>query len=358
VGEWVVEGQTGTYFVETDVKQTVLDPDVRASSSMTLLGVWSDFGTPDRMLDEPLRYARHTARPVYQGHGPGILLSTEPIQTLKTVDSGEDGGFAVRLSDVYDRQQNTFEPDGFLEGIIETSYYQQYPGRLEVASETLSSDPLPTVPLTSRPTISLDSLPFAPKFAGADTAYAAGILQPQVQTIPVGVETPVDTERTPYEDLERQQITYRFTEDDSVYVSAIVNSDTLRIGGEWATRQDTLRIWQGTDTTTALIDFEPRSDGPATELEMTFNDPLCTEGDDDCRSFYEYTFGLEPGVLRGGTWRRINNLIPRSSTTTEKRNKRSSMSRQDACIERDAALPLCTRHHLLQGGAPQLRPGR
>lgn len=356
VGEWVIERQTGTYFIETDAMQTVLDPDAAAPGSMALLGVWSDFDTPDRVLDEPLRYARHTARPVYQGHGPGLLLSTKPIQTLETVGSGEDNGFAVRLSDVYHRQQNTFKPDGFLEGIIETSYYQQYPGRLEVASETLSSDPLPTVPLTARPTISLDSLPFAPKFTGADTAYVAGTLQPRVQTIPVGVETPVDTERTPSNDLERQQITYRFTEDDSVYVSATVNGDTLRIEGEWATRHDTLRIWQETDTTTALIDFQPGVGGPASELRMTFNDPLCAEGDDDCRTFYEHTFGLEPGVLRGGTWRQINHLIPGASTAAAKRDARSSTNHPAVCTGTDAVPPLCTRHHLLQGGAPQLRP--
>ena len=353
VGTWVIEEQVGTYLITTDAPQMILDPDVPGQGTMTLSGRWNDYNAPSRFVDEPLLYARHTARPIYQGYGPALLLSTAPIQNVESVRTGEDDGFVVQLSDVYDRQRNVFTPDGFLEGIITTSYYEQYPGRPELIPDTVLSDPLPPLPPLSRPAVQLNDLPFAQKFVGSDTVRVGGTLRPAVQTIPAGVETAVDAERTPAADLARQKITYTFTENDSVYVSAAVNGDTLRISGAWEVSRDTLRIWQGTDTTTALLDLQRGIAGPGSEWRMTFEDPLCTPDDTACRTFYEYTFGLAAGTLRSGTWRRVNDLAP--NTPSASKQVRTT-DPGPSCQEKSVKPALCDRTHLLRGGAPELRP--
>lgn len=359
IGSWVIEKQVLTYLIVTDTEQTVLDPDAPAEGTMTLGGAWVDSDSPDRLLNEPLKYVRHGVRPIYGGYGPSVLFSTAPIQSLETVRTGRDEGIAVQLSDVYDDQQNIWTPDGYLEGIIETSFYQQYPGHLRIANQTLSADLLPDLPLIASPTVRLDSLPFVSNLVGSDTAFVVGTLEPATQTIPPGVETVVDTERTSTHKLDRREVTYTFTEDDSLTVAATANGSRLQLEAEWALEGDTLRIWEERDTTTVIIDFELGAEGAATGLKMRFDDPLCGSGDTTCRTFYEYAFGLAEGTLREGTGRITNDLVPKAESPASEQQalvlKRED--RASACAEENTASDIfCNNRYLFQGGAPQLRP--
>lgn len=363
MGEWVIERQVGTYEVITNAEQTVLDPDAEATGAMTLQGGWYDRGR-SRPVDEQLQYVRHTARPIYQGDGRAILISTDPVQTFETVRHGEDEGFAVQLSDVYDIQQYVFEPDGYLEGEVVSSYYEQFPGSPNLARDALSAAPLLSAPLaSSEPLLTLSALPFVPPETGADTLYVDGQLRPAVQRIPSGVPTSVDVERTPRDVLDRQRITYTFTVRDSVFVTATVGGDTLRTAGTWQVEGDTLRIQQGDDTSIARVDLQPAHNGSPASLRMTFRDPLCPPDDAACRAFYEYTFGLKTGSLVRGTWGLINTLVAvptpdNASTRAARPSARPHTMAVQTCSAADPRPASCEAASLLRGGMRPLRPAR
>lgn len=361
VGEWVIERQVGTYEVVTNAEQTVLDPDAKATGAMTLQGGWYDDGR-SRPIDEQLQYVRHTARPIYQGDGRAILISTDPVQNFETVRHGEDEGFVVQLSDVYDIQRYVFEPDGYLEGELVASYYEQYSGSPNLARDSLSAAPLPSAPLaSSEPRLTLPALPFIPAEDGADTLHVDGQLRPAVRHISSRVSTEVDVERTPRDVLERQRITYTFTTRDSVFVTATVDGDTLRTAGTWQVEGDTLRIQQDDDTSTARIDLQPGHDGSPASLRMAFKDPLCRPDDAACHEFYEYTFGLDDGSLVRGTWTLVNDLVEvptpnNASTRAARPSTPPGTVAKRTCSQVDQQLALCEPLYLLRGGVRSLRP--
>ena len=360
LGTWVIERQVGAYEVVTNAEQTVLDPDAEATSTMTLQGGWHDDGR-SRPVDERLRYVRHTARPIYQGDGRAIVISTDPVQNFESVRRGEDEGFAVQLSDVYDIQQHVFEPDGYLEGEVVSSYYEQFSGSPNLAGDTLSAAPLLSAPLgSSAPLLALQALPFSSAEDGADTLYVSGTLRPAVRRIPPGVPTGIDVERTPREVLDRQRITYTFTARDSVFVRATVDGDTLRTVGTWQVDGDTLRLQQGDDTATARIDLPSGHDSSPARLRMTFTDPLCRPDDAACHTFYEYTFGLKAGSLVRGTWEFVNNLVAAPITDHAASAARPSTPPRTAakrtCSPGDQQPALCEPVDLLRGGVRLLRP--
>jgi hypothetical protein len=356
VGQWIIEHQTGTYRITSEVAQTVLDPDESADGSLTLSGRWDDAG-PHQYVDEDLHYARHGAISAHDGYRPTLLLSTAPIQNVEAVKTGKDKGFVVELRDVYDRQQNVFRPDGFLEGEIQTSYYEQYPGRPELASETLSAAPLPTPPLSAPVDVQISDLPFAHKYAGSDTIQVDGTLRLPTQTLAPDTETIVDVERTSSDRLARRRITYDFRENDSLFVSSVFDGDTLRIAGTWALRGDTLQLRGEEETEAALLTMTPGEETGKAKVYMQFDDPLCRSDDTDCFSFYEHTFGLRAGTLKGGTWRLENRLVPASESFTSRADRSKSICGVAPSSAADRGPGPCEARTLLRGaGAPPLMP--
>lgn len=302
---------------------------------------------------------------MYQGTGRAILVSTDPIQRFETVQDGEDEGFAVRISDVYDTQQYAYEPDGYLEGELVSSDYQEFPGTPDLARDTLSAAPLLPAPLdSSEPVLSLTALPFLPAEGGADTLYVDGQLRPTVQRIRSGVPTPVEEETTSRQVLNQRRITYTFTKQDSFFVTAVVDGDTLQTAGTWQVEGDSLRLEHEQETAVAQFDVQLGRDESSARLRTIFQEPLCSTADSECRTFYEYTFGLEVGSIDRGTWEIRNNLeaVPTTDDAANRATRpygRSQPTKKQACAEKHKRkTALCETPNLFRGDTPTLRPPR
>lgn len=351
LGTWVIEQQDRTYSVTSTQAQTVLDPNVPASGTMTLEGTWEDVDQAT-YVDASMAYVRHAAERVYDGYAGGYIVSTHPVETIESLNQRPDGVFAVQLADVFDTDTYAFQPDGRLEGEVWASDTERFPGSPSLTTDTASADALPRQPLGAEPELIAADLGFTPNLTGTDTLRLSGRLSLlPTQRVPANQTTQVDMERTPEARLAEQQITYRFVDNDSVFVTALLRGDTLRTAGTWSVEDDTLRMLEDGEAFTARIDGLP-GDGSGDEpFRFVFEDPLCESRDDDCRQYYEKQFGLADGTLRDGRTRLTNRLAPVD-------DDRAGSAASFAAEASRAASKSDSRMSLLQGFAPKpsLRP--
>jgi len=353
IGTWVIEQQDRTYSVAASEAQTVLDPNAPAAGSMTLKGTWEDVDQA-AFVDASMAYVRHEAVRTRDGYAGGYIVSTHPVETIESLSRRPDGVFAVQLSDVYDADTFVFQPDGRLEGEIWASNTDRFPGSPALTTDTASADALPRQPIGTDPELIASDLGFTPNLTGTDTLRLSGRLSPlPTQRVPVNQWTQVDVERTPQTRLVGQQVTYRFAANDSVFVSALSNGDTLRTAGTWSVEGDTLQLSEDGEITVARIDGLPDNGSQGEALRLVFEDPLCEPRDNDCRRFYEEQFGLANGTLHDGRTRLTNRLAP----ADEGRAASAAASAEKASR---SASTTGSRTTLLQGLAPKppLRPAR
>lgn len=349
VGTWVIEQQDRTYSVESSEAQTVLDPNAPASGTLTLEGTWEDVNRAE-YVDVSMSYVRHEAVRTRDGYAGGYIASTHPVETIESLSRRPAGVFAVQLSDVYNTDTYEFQPDGRLEGEIWASDTERFPGRPGLTTDTASADALPRTPIGADPALAASNLGFTPSLSGTDTLRLSGRLELATQRVPSNQRTQVDVERTPPARLSEQQITYRFTANDSVFVSALANGDTLRTAGTWSVEGDTLRLSEDGEALTARIDGLPGDDSGGEPFQLIFEDPLCETGGDDCRRFYEEFFGLAAGTLRDGRTQLTNRLVPAD-------DDRAMSSASFGAGGARASSKTDSRTTLLRGFAPRsLRP--
>lgn len=328
VGTWVIEQQERTYSVESSEAQTVLDPNTPASGTMTLKGTWEDVDRADQ-IDVAISYVRHEASRTPDGYAGGYIASNRPVETIDALSRRPDGVFAVQLSDVFNTDTYVFQPDGRLEGEVWASNTERFSGSPSLTTDSASADVLPQQPIGTDPEdLTASNLGFTPNLTGTDTLRLDGHLQLPTQLVPANRRTQVDIERTPAARLAEQQITYRFASNDSVFVSALSNGDTLRAVGTWSIEGDTLRLLEDGEAMNARIDGLSSDGTGGGPFRLAFDDPLCDTGDDDCRRFYEEFFGLADGTLRDGQTRLTNTLArvkdDRAASATSSRTEASS----------------------------------
>lgn len=310
VGTWVIEQQDRTYSVESSEAQTVLDPNAPASGTLTLEGTWKDVNRAE-YVDVSMSYVRHEAVRTRDGYAGGYIASTHPVETIESLSRRPDGVFAAQLSDVYDTDTYTFQSDGRLEGEIWASDTDRFSGSPSLTTDTASADALPGQPLGADPELIASDLGFTPNLTGTDTLRLSGRLHSlPTQRVPASQRTQVDVERTPPARLAEQQITYRFANNDSVFVTALYRGDTLRTAGTWSVEGDTLRFMEYGEVMTARVDGRPGDGSEGEALQFVFEDPLCEPRGDDCRQYYEKQFGLADGTLQEGRTQLTNRLDP------------------------------------------------
>jgi len=351
IGTWVIEQQDRTYSVAASEAQTVLDPNAPAAGSMTLKGTWEDVDQA-AYVDASMAYVRHAAEQVNDGYAGGYIVSTHPVETIESLNQRPDGVFAVQLADVFDTDTYAFQPDGRLEGEVWASDTERFPGSPSLTTDTASADALPRQPIGTDPELIAADLGFTPNLTGTDTLRLSGRLhQLPTQRVPANQTTQVDVERTPQARLAEQQITYRFVDNDSVFVTALLRGDTLRTAGTWSVEGDTLRFFENGEAVTARVEGLPGEGSGGEPFRFVFEDPLCEPRDDDCRQYYENQFGLADGTLRDGRTRLINRLAPADED-------RAATAASSAAEASRAASKSDSRMSLLQGFAPKpsLRP--